>query len=292
MRNLLMISLAAIAMSSQAEAPKIPSVPLALAKKDLPAIESSVQASAPVESRQPFDRSELLMTPGVNEIVRISKGHINRISTPFSAPTITTESEAQIEARDNVIYITSYTDTPVTLFITEKNSEDVALSLTLIPKEIPPRDFSLKIESGHANVAMINRRAKAWETAQPYQQMLEDLLRTIALGDIPRGYTLVDHIGSLPACRQTGISVEFGLQTIVGNKLAVHVGLAKNVTNEILEFDEDSCGDWDIAAVAAFPNFALHPGEKTEVYVVQKRNYLEQIKVRRTSLLKGDDNGI
>ncbi len=79
----------------------------------------------------------------MNEIVQVAQGHLNRIVTPFENPKVTSTSPATTEARDNVIYIGTSGTSPVTIFITEKGSEDLALSLTLIPKQIPPREIFL-----------------------------------------------------------------------------------------------------------------------------------------------------
>ena len=81
------------------------------------------------------------MTPGVNQLVPVALGHLNRIVTPFAQPRVNTTSQASTEVRDHVIYVAPSEPVPVTLFITEADSEQQALSLTLVPKRIPARNW-------------------------------------------------------------------------------------------------------------------------------------------------------
>ena len=57
---------------------------------------------------------------------------------------------------------------------------------------------------------------------------------------------------------------------MVGHRLSVSIGVATNVSGQPLEFKEQSCGDWDVAAVAAWPRNVLGPNERTEVYVIRR----------------------
>ena len=286
------------AVAAESLVPLIPVVPAAKAKADLPvrplvatsnqtkkrSLPSSVLNTVP----EKLDRSRITMQPGVNEIVQVAVNHLNRIVTPYIEPKITTSSPATTEVRDNVIYIGTTQSSPLTLFITEKGSEEQALSLTLIPKKIPPREIFLKLSEDNS-YTRVSQRAKKWEETQPYIATIEMLFRSIALGELPSGYNFSRlPKGNLPACRQPGLEFDFTKgQTVMGHHLIVHVGLAVNTSPDLIEFVEDTCGNWDIAAVAAFPNNALMPGERTEIYIAKKRNYKRDIKIKRPSLLLG-----
>lgn len=274
--------------------PIMPFVPASKAKANLVPLKQIKQTNKTnvakfnkSRSRQvDIKRSNIVMTPGVNEIVQIAQNHLNRIVTPFDSPKVTSSSSATTKTRDNVIYIGSSESTPITLFITEKGSEDLALSLTLIPKKIPPREIFLNLNNQH-NQTKISKNAKRWEESQPYISSLESILKSLALNQLPKGYTLTNKDTKLlPVCRQTGLKFNFkNGQTILGHHFIIHIGVTENVSPIAIEFIESTCGDWDIAAVAAFPRVALNPGEQTEVYVIQKRNYQREIKVTRPSLL-------
>tara|TARA_R110002051_G_scaffold299268_1_gene366395 strand:- start:4680 stop:5408 length:729 start_codon:yes stop_codon:yes gene_type:complete len=220
------------------------------------------------------ENPRLVMTPGVNELVPIAVNHLNRIVTPFAEPAINTTSNATVTIEDNVVYVATNEENPVTVFITQKGSQARALSLTLVPRRIPPRELFLELEGGASQAVMIgNPKAERWETSQPYIDTLRSVMRSLALGDIPQGYTLHDTNTQqrLPSCQQPGFSFRFaGGQTMVGHRLSVSIGVATNVSGQPLEFKEQSCGDWDVAAVAAWPRNVLAPNERTEVYVIRR----------------------
>jgi len=220
------------------------------------------------------EASNLVMAPGVNEIVPVAVSHLNRIVTPFGEPEVNTTSDATVNIEDNVIYVATTEENPVTLFITQKGSQARALSLTLVPRRIPPRELFLELEGGATNAALVgNPKAERWETSQPYIDTLRGVMRSLALGDIPQGYTLHDTNSQqrMPSCQQPGFNFQFaGGQTMVGHRLSVNIGVATNVSGQPLEFKEQSCGDWDVAAVAAWPRNVLGPNERTEVYVVRR----------------------
>lgn len=274
---------------SESPVPVIPVVPADKAKANLPEHPNKNKKNAPAAGNATsFQRSHIPMAPGVNEIIQVSVNHLNRIVTPYEEPKITTSSPSTTEIRDNVIYIGTTQESPLTLFITEKGSEDQALSLTLIPRKIPPREIFLQLKDG-VSPLRYTKRAEKWEKSQPYVITVENLFRTLALGQLPPGYSFEKSPkGELPACRQTGLQFDFQQgQTVSGHNLIVHVGVAKNTSPKVIEFIEDTCGDWDVAAVAAFPRNVIHPGERTEIYVARKRNHKREIKVKRPSLLLG-----
>ena len=278
--------------------PAIPAVPVQVAKNDLPPHPAATKQAAPAMAQasnavpQTTDmKSTLVVEPGVNEIVQVAVHHLNRIVTPFESPRVTTSSPATTEIRDNVIYIGTASETPVTVFITEAGSEEKAISLTMIPRKVPPRQLTLKLnKSVDGNNIMVSKKAERWEKSQPYMMTIESVFKTIALGDLPPGYEFQNQAeGHLPLCQQAGIEYQFANgQTISGHNLIVHIGVARNVGTQPIEIREMQCGAWNIAAVAAFPTNVLAPGQATEMYVATKRHFVEEVKVARPSLIRGN----
>lgn len=270
--------------------PVIPVVQAAQAKADLPALPASLQTGSDVAMKGAANRnkSNIIVKPGVNEIIEVAVNHFNRIVTPFERPSVKKSEGVTVQATDNVIYVGTSQESPVTLFITEKGDESQALSLTLIPRKVPPREVRLTLESSSSG-SVSTKKAEKWEKNQPYVATLEKLFRTLALGELPPGYSLEKvPRGELPKCRQAGLTFNFETgQTAMGHNLLVHIGVATNTSPEPIEFVENQCGDWDVAAVSAYPKNVLQPGERTEIYVAQKRNYKKEIKVTRPSLLVG-----
>ena len=226
------------------------------------------------------------MRPGVNQMIPIAMYHPNRIVTPFKHPQVisttltggTKENDCgEVCVRGNVVYVSTDKNYPVTAFITEKGNDGVALSLTMIPKRIPPREVELrvpddiqeKIATGGA-VTGSESQAEAWETSMPFVETVREAFHLIAKGEVPPGYTLrnIRSSDALPVCKQPGLAVRFkGGQMLIGSKLNFYVGVIENIGRTPVEFREQHCGNWNVAAVAAWPLKVLRPGQKSEVYV-------------------------
>lgn len=247
------------------------------------------------------ESSVINMQAGVNQIIPVAIGHPNRIVTPFGSPEILSTSLSggqsegecgEICVKDNVVYVATDKDYPVTMFITEKGNENRALSLTMLPKRIPPREVFLKMEDQFAGGSgfFANKKAERWEKSQPYVETVRTAFRKLALGEVPQGYTLSPMPNTIapPVCEQEGVSVNFTQgQLAMGHSLSIFVGVAENVSGKPIEFKEATCGDWDVAAVTTWPLKVLEPRQKTEVYVARK--IVKQIDVsnKRPSLLNG-----
>lgn len=293
------LALAIMNIATYASADDIPVVPSAVARHELPPIVSGKKLDKKLVDAEVSNSSGpdikmnysniVTVAPGMNQIVPVSIGHPNRIVTPFSSPSVVTKEGEEPEIRGNVIYTSPSTSQAISMFVTEQGDESLAFSLTLIPKEIAPREITLVSESQTSPANASNKKAEKWEKSQPYLQTIEAILKDVALAKIPTGFSNLETPPQnvmLPSCRPNGLKVDFGQQTLVGHNLIVHVGLATNTSTTTVEFDEDSCADWDIAAVAAFPRLIINPGEKTEIYVVQKRTKEDRSKKPRQSLLE------
>jgi hypothetical protein len=71
---------------------------------------------------------------------------LNRLVTPFDNPVVTTTSQATTSTKGKIVYVATADETPVTLYITPGANQDIALSLTLIPKRIPAREIHLSLD--------------------------------------------------------------------------------------------------------------------------------------------------
>lgn len=267
------------------------SVPSHVMRDNVPELTRQPQ---PSKSETVNDSPHLVMSPGVNEIVPVAIHHLNRIVTPFGDPQVNTTSAATVNIQDNVVYVATTNENPVTLFVTQKDSQVRALSLTLVPRRIPPRELFIELEGGASQMAMIgNPKAEQWEKSQPYVDTLRTVMRSLALGEIPQGYTLhhTESSSRMPSCQQPGMSFNFtNGQTLIGHNLSAQIGVASNVSGQPLEFKEQACGDWDVAAVAAWPRNVLAPNERTEIFVIRRTDKQRRPKEPtngRPSLLTG-----
>lgn len=254
---------------------------------------SSASFDASSETTSAPSQRKLTITPGVNEVIPISLGHTNRFLVPFEDPQIRTTSTAGFDVEGRAVYVMSNEEgRPVTAFISESGNPEVAMSLTFVPSRMPPVEMNLQLDNAAyaASGYRPGKEAAAWETSQPYVTTLRDLLRDVARGETPQGYTLSDTplLDGFNGCFQEGLAFDFyNGQTVDGHRLRVNVGVIENTSSQVLEFREPSCAGEDVKAVAAWPNPILEPGQKTEVYVVRGVTSQERVPYNtRRSLLE------
>lgn len=250
----------------------------------------------------------IAMKPGENIFVPIAVNHPNRFLTPFKHPqvvstTLTGGSKkdecGEICIRGNVVYISTEKTFPVTAFITERGREDIALSVTMLPRQVPPREVKLtlpedvmeSLRQGEGKRGI--KEAEVWETSQPYVDTLRSAFRDIAKGEVPQGYVLRKVKGSdpVPTCAHPGLSFDFVKgQILEGYNLNFYVGVIENIADSPVEFREQRCGGWRVAAVTSWPLKVLKPGQKTEVYVAVKREEKTPAESVRKPLIEREYN--
>lgn len=237
--------------------------------------------------------SPLKVVSGVNEIVEIAIGHLNRIVTPFDAPEVYTASQAKTKVVGNVVYVGTDKTAPVGLYITGKGEEaPEAISLTLLPRRIPPRELRVQSQT-YPNGG--NGQARRWEESQPYVEAIRNLFRAIALSERPAGYELRKRPTKLaPPCgapnELSGLAFNFEQgQSALGHHFDVAIGVVTNGTDRPIELDETWCAGDEIAAVAFWPRNLLEPGQSTEVYVAKRLVPSGARSPERRSLIGGEE---
>ena len=270
---------------SKVETPGVPAQVLAEAKRETPEIPTTPQT--------------IQITPGVNEIIPVAVGHLNRIVTPFDKPHVRTVSQATTQIEGNVVYVATPDETPVALYITPGETEDFALSLTLAPRKIPPREVRLTLDAVHyqklntlQNAAGVNgqdgKSGNPSQSSQDYMTDIKAVFRALALMRTPKGYGLRSPNSSETIhCGQPGLFTHTG-QALEGRNRVLLVGVARNTGASPLEIDERSCADAgsEVLAVAAWPKVMLEPGEATELYVALRQTR-DHDTTARPSLLDG-----
>lgn len=261
------------------ETPPIPARLLSEAKREAEAAATTQQT--------------LRVSPGVNEIIPVAQGHLNRIITPFDSPKVRTVSPATTQIEGNVVYVAPADENPVTLYVTPGDNEDLALSLTLAPRRIPPREIRLTLDADqyHRLGSLQNGQERpspaSGRLSQDYVAELKQTFRALALMRTPRGYSLRAPLaGEVLRCIQPDLTTTIG-QTLEGRDLLVLVGTAKNAGLVPLELDERSCAIelHETVAVAAWPKVLLEPGEMSELYIAVRRTPDAET-TARPSLLK------
>ena len=291
--------------SGQTASPAIPVVPADTVRKSAEQADEALRAQLATASAP----SRILMRPGVNEIIPVAMFHANRIVTPFKHPqvissTLTASTKpgepGEVSVRGSAVYITTDKNYPVSAFITERGSDAVALSVTLIPKRIPPREIELQVtddvkEQIAAGEAVLGSRSQAesWETAQPFVDTIRETFRLVAKGEVPPGYSMrgTKATDRLPVCRQPGLKFDFrNGQFLRGANLNVFVGTVKNEADQPVEIREQNCGSWNVAGVAAWPLKVLRPGQMAEMYVAVRQEEEPVPGMVRRSLIRPEFN--
>jgi conjugal transfer pilus assembly protein TraK len=252
------------------ELPAVPLAVLAAARAESAAVRHATVEEAPPEASAVLETGPhtVRVTPGVNVIVPVALGHLNRIVTPFEAPQVRTVSAATTRVEGPAVYVATTSEEPVGLYLTDGEEAEPAVSLTLWPKRIPPREVRLVLAGAQGTGT--RRSAARWEAAQPYVETLTQGFRALALSRLPAGY------GLRPAgrhqrvgCAQPGLVVTPG-QVLEGHGLWLVTALARNDADAVLELDERLCTaelGMEVLAVAAWPRVRLWPGESTELYL-------------------------
>jgi conjugal transfer pilus assembly protein TraK len=247
-------------------------------------------AETPRILRSSYRPLEIEVEPGINQVLPIAIGHYNRIVTPYDTPFVQTVSDAVIEPHENVLYIASDQDVPVTLYITpDAGDESHAISLTLQPAAIPPIEAKLVLPGSSGAAYHSRKKAEKFETGHPYTESIKKMLRDIALGQVPEGFGLgpLQAGDMVPFCDQRGMKYEFLKgQYLRGHHFHISVGTIRNVSAGLLEVDETACLNGQIAAVATWPYTYLEPGQMAEIYVVLRRDLTPAPTTVRESLLE------
>ncbi|NEV63989.1 TraK domain-containing protein [Thiorhodococcus minor] len=225
---------------------------------------------------------------GVNLILEIAVDHLNRILTPFPSPQVRTVSDASTRVDGSAIYVATASEGPVTLFVSDASDPNHALSLTLAPRRIPPREIRLVLTDPLPDPSPIAApSAPAGATAPDYVTALTEAMRALAREEIPDGYGLRQaRRQETVTCVQLGLETRRG-QVLEGSDLWLVTALVRNTTDTELEIEERACRadlDGDTVAVAVWPRVWLAPGEAVELYVAVRRPTPEERRPERPSL--------
>ena len=231
---------------------------------------------------------KLNVSPGQQQSITLSRLHLNRIVTPFSAPQIRTIDQADIRIEGSVIYLSSQQEEPFVVYITPHDSEAYALSLLVTPLDVPPKEIQLSLSKQWQQKLSKNReKAKRFEEAGDYQHAITEVLSALVKGKVPEGYELGKfHGADVKPCQQRGLTFDFSKgQQVQGHHFNVLIGTAKNHTEKPVTFHERNCQGRHTSAVAMWPKNTLHPGQRRELFILSTQAELDSTPALRPSLL-------
>jgi conjugal transfer pilus assembly protein TraK len=235
----------------------------------------------------------ITVEPGVNEIIQIAVGHPNRIVTPFKAPRVVTTAAASVETSANVIYVAPSGPALITMFLTETGDESVSISLTLQPRQIPPRELRLELPAGvFLPKTVRDKRPHHAAKDRTYVARAGAMFDQLARGQVPLDAAFSDQAPPpYPLCAvENGFEVSFATgQYLLAESMEVYVGLVRHGGDAAAAFQEPWCYSEGVVAVALWPSTRLAPGEFAEIYLARALAAPEpsNSQGRRPSLLRG-----
>lgn len=232
---------------------------------------------------------------GVTEIVPIAKGQINRIVTPFEKPNgVSSATGLKITVQGQALFVATNVDEPAGLFIVDEKNPEAAISVTLIPSDIPPREVFISL-SPNADIPKFSKSSSSSNAnnergeIMPHEESLKNLMRELAFGELPSGYSLSDpKKENVSKCYQKGFRITLGQVLEGANNQRILVFLAKNISGKDLLFDEQSCYRKGVVAISAWPETLVSKNKETEVFVYLRTDGSEEKEVNsgRPSLIK------
>lgn len=224
---------------------------------------------------------KIAIKPGVNEIITVARNVGNRIVFPFDKPVVHTFNKSSVKQSGNVIYIATGQKNPIGVFVTDADDESVAISLTLVPRDIPPREVRLSYKGFETGSIPNLKKADRWEKQGDFESMVKNLLKNVALRESPPGFSLKKKFNRNDfKCEHKGVKSQLR-QVITGSNLEVGIKMIENTSSVPIELYEPGCYSEGVVAVAGWPTSIIKPGEATELYIVrkilsQKREYGRQ----------------
>lgn len=149
---------------------------------------------------------------------------------------------------------------PFSLFV--KDEEGAVYTLVLTPADMPSETVTL-VRPDRVRVSD-RRKAVAWETEQPYERTLLELVRHMALGKLPDGYSQADIGREIKLWREARLVL---LSRYTGGRLEGEIYELTNVDKKKMRLEEREFYRDGVLAVS-IERHALPPGERTRIYLV------------------------
>jgi conjugal transfer pilus assembly protein TraK len=190
-----------------------------------------------------------------------------------------TVSSASTSVDGRVVYVATAGEEPIALWITDGQDGERALSLTLAPRHVPPREIRVTVPGYRPQGGT---RTAAGEGAPPaplaspadgdgfgaaYVEGLTDLLRAMAQQRLPPGF----QVGKAAFKAHCAAHLKVNkTQLTAGPSASVLTLGVRNSGQDPIAITASVCAveQQVVAAVAAWPLKTVGPGQETEVFLV------------------------
>jgi conjugal transfer pilus assembly protein TraK len=213
--------------------------------------------------------ADLIDLTGVGPyIANISNKSINRIALPLPAKEFIVQKDVPIDVKlmgnNAFVSITraDFTGT-IDLYLTFENHDPIGL--TLVPTPGSGQTVILR------DPGVSKEKAVKWEKAVPYEKTIKDLVKKMAMDEIPSGYSIEEgNSTDLSPWKEASIQMQ---RTFKGANLTGEIYSVLNTSPDLFTFDEDELAkdllaDREVKAIS-IQNRKLESGKQTLVYVVR-----------------------
>jgi conjugal transfer pilus assembly protein TraK len=229
--------------------------------------------------KRPMMANVVRVASHYNEVLYVSSGFPNRISTPFAAPKLIDNSEVEWQVQGQSLYLSPKSpEKPVGIFVTGSGVNDPVVSLTLIPRNLPAQTIILQLDEDRSSTAGAEQSGESEDVpggisgkASSYMDRLRGILRHIVMGKTPAGFSE----GLLPmAVGRRDALLVMPEKRYSGQHLDVFMYRVENVGPEEIELAEPSFYRDGVRAVSIYPVIKLRKGMSTSVYVLSDKGAL------------------
>ncbi len=178
-----------------------------------------------------------------------------RLQAVFGVETAVTISKDETFGR---AIIKPVSDAPFSLIVTDENGDSYALDVTPAPG--PGEVITLKRQSHRASESLLRT-----ERAMPFLIRLKQVLKTIAAGGVPAGYTVARRNESVALW----LEAELRLVQVFEGSLTVEHYRLKNVSGAEMRLDEREFRALGTVVSVAIRRHVLPPDAITDVFLVR-----------------------
>lgn len=143
-----------------------------------------------------------------------------------------------------------------------KDEEGGVYTLVLTPKDIPSETITLV--KPRRTPVVDRKKATAWETEQPYERTLLELVRHMARERVPDGYARIELDREIKLWREVRLVMQ---ALYVGGHLSGEVYELTNEDSKAMRLEEREFYREHVLAVS-IERHALEPGAGTKIYLV------------------------
>lgn len=254
------------------------------------------------------------LRPSDNITIPAAKYILNSIRMSFDEIEMrSSDPNVVVKVEDNFVYFSTNNDAPFNLILFEKGVPETQVNLTIWPLQVMPAmiqvnvNYDTKLKAKVANVIEKRKQDQVQQeerirnmeseiavasdpklTTAPYLDRMYNTISMAAGGQNPKGFDLQTNIpvdAKYPCSFNTKAETK---QRLISSRQILDVVLVENTLNHNVVLREQDCWkDADVVATGILNKATLHPGEKTEVYVMRDRLYSQRkdTKNERPSLL-------